>query len=80
MSDERAKELKDSLQRLRAKSRDLQMRSAAIRKRASELCRASYNVSPGLINELDLLKSLGYFDEPRRLLALESDVDTSQYN
>ena len=78
VSEEKAKELKDSLQRLRAKSRDLQLRSAAIRKRASELCQASYNASPGLINELDSLRLLGYIDDPlRRRSHLSLFTDTT---
>jgi hypothetical protein len=80
VSEEKEKAFKDSLQRLRAKSRDLQIRSAVIRKRASELCRASYSASPGLMHELDLLRALGYVDEPPRRFVGESDVDNSQYN
>lgn len=61
MPDENGKELKDSLQRLPDKSRDLQIRSAALRKRATYLCRTSNSVSLASIHELDLLCSLGYF-------------------
>ena len=74
MHDEKEKDLKDSLQRLRAKSRDLQIRSAALRKRASDLYRDSHNVSLAPIRELDLLRSLGYFDEPPRKLARDQKL------
>jgi hypothetical protein len=64
MQGEKGQELKDSLQRLRAKSRDLQMRSAALRKRGTNLCRASYDASLAPVSELDLLRALDYFEDP----------------